>query len=406
MRYFQAQIKRTGRYFFPVCVTMGALILVLGLICGVQFTARFHSESRQKLKLAITGDASDDFFQLGINVLEEMDASRYTVEFVQMDEASAKRALENQEISGYLLIPDQFVQSVMSGENKKITVVVGYGRYDVATLLVEELAKIVSSMITESQAGIYAYTDWARANGADENLNEDVLRLNLEYFNIILPRNNMYAMDTPDSQAVISLGGYYFSAVFLLLFMFMGITGAPIMIRKDRSLYQLMAVRGCGSISQVLSEYGAWCLLMLVFYVIISVGAGILEKFLRVIPELDGGSWAERAEIFAAMALMIPVLAAMHFFLYQLTGNLIGGVLLGFCVYMGLGYLSGCFYPLSFFPETVQEVSNVLPPGLIMEYIQDLLTGTAVGSSILGLAAWTLVFLAGAWGIRSLRIRP
>ena len=71
-----------------------------------------------------------------------------------MDEASAKRALENQEISGYLLIPDQFVQSVMSGENKKITVVVGYGRYDVATLLVEELAKIVSSMITESQAGI------------------------------------------------------------------------------------------------------------------------------------------------------------------------------------------------------------------------------------------------------------
>ncbi len=79
MRYFQAQIKRTGRYFFPVCVTMGALILVLGLICGVQFTARFHSKSRQKLKLAITGDASDDFFQLGINVLEEMDASRYTV---------------------------------------------------------------------------------------------------------------------------------------------------------------------------------------------------------------------------------------------------------------------------------------------------------------------------------------
>ncbi len=65
MRYFQAQIKRTGRYFFPVCVTMGALILVLGLICGVQFTARFHSENRQKLKLAITGDASDDFFSLG-----------------------------------------------------------------------------------------------------------------------------------------------------------------------------------------------------------------------------------------------------------------------------------------------------------------------------------------------------
>ena len=103
---------------------------------------------------------------------------------------------------------------------------------------------------------------------------------------------------------------------------------------------------------------------------------------------------------------MIPVLAAMHFFLYQLTGNLIGGVLLGFCVYMGLGYLSGCFYPLSFFPETVREVSNVLPPGLIMEYIQDLLTGSGVGSRILGLAAWTLVLLAGAWGIRSLRIRP
>ena len=152
------------------------------------------------------------------------------------------------------------------------------------------------------------------------------MRLNLEYFNIILPRNNMYAMDTPDSQAVISLGGYYFSAVFLLLFMFMGITGAPIMIRKDRSLYQLMAVRGCGSISQVLSEYGAWCLLMLVFYVIISAGAGILEMFFA---GDTGAGWrimGREAEIFAAMALMIPVLAAMHFFLYQLTGNLIGGV--------------------------------------------------------------------------------
>ena len=403
MNYFRAQLKRAARSFVPVFVTMLALAAVLGTVCVWQMRSRLGEESRQKLVLGLVGDASDSFFRLGMEVIESMDASRYSLEFVQLKESEARRALEDRRISGYLRIPEDFVESVWNGENEKVTVVVGSSRYSVTTLLVEELARVVSSMITESQTGIYAYTDWARENGAKDP-DESVLRLNLKYFDVILPRDGIYQVDTPDSRPSLSLQGYYFSAVFLLFFLFMGLTGASFMIRRDRSLYKLLSARGRGAASQVVSEWGAWCILMAGFFVLVSAAAGAAQGALSAVPELEGLSPAGLIRLFAVMALMLPMLGSLHCFLYQITESLVGAVLLEFCVYLGLSYLAGCFYPLTFFPESIQRASAFLPAGTVMAYVQALLRGEGAAAPALGLLAWTAVFLCGAFVIRRARI--
>ena len=34
-----------------------------------------------------------------------------------------------------------------------------------------------------------------------------------------------------------------------------------------------------------------------------------------------------------------------------------------------LGYLSGCFYPLSFFPKSVETIASILPTKVALDYL-------------------------------------
>ena len=116
MRYFLLQIKKVCKALPFLLITTLALTAILGLLALAQTKGVQADEGRQKIRLGIVGDSEDAFVQSGISLLQEMDSSRFTCTIEEMTESEARQALENQKINGYLIIPEDFVRSVMSGE--------------------------------------------------------------------------------------------------------------------------------------------------------------------------------------------------------------------------------------------------------------------------------------------------
>ena len=405
MKYFFLQTKRVWKAFPSILFTTLILAGILCILAYLQTTSSSQDQERQKITLGLVGDTADSSVGIGVALMQEMDSSRFTCTLVEMSESQAEKALAREEIQGYLVIPENFIESVMYGENKKVTFVTGTAQHNIGTLLARELADAVSTLLTETQSGIYAFQHFLSEQGVTEDTDDMIYEMNLRYFSYILPRTDLYQIDTPDSGNFISVQGYFFCGAMLLFFLFLGITGCHLFIRGDLSLNRLLAVQGQKTVSQILSEYAAYCILLLLNYlVIIVVLTGLMSGTRFSLPELSGAPITAVWKIFLPFALLIPVTGAITFFLCQITRHLVSGVLLTFCCVLCLGYLSGCFYPLSFFPEGIQRTAQILPTGILMEYLQRVLTGEHVGYLPLLLFGWILLFLVLSCLIRKRRL--
>ena len=91
----------------------------------------------------------------------------------------------------------------------------------------------------------------------------------------------------------------------------------------------------------------------------------------------------------------------MQFFLYELVPSALGGSLAQFLCAAAQGYVCGCFYPYTFFPEALQRVGKALPAGTALRYLSAVVRGA--GGNVTALLLWTLGFLAAAAAVRAWR---
>ena len=109
-----------------------------------------------------------------------------------------------------------------------------------------------------------------------------------------------------------------------------------------------------------------------------------------------------------AVLRVLPVLlmlAALSFLLYSLADHLIGGVLVHFFGTLALCFVSGCLYPVYFFPPAVQVVANRLPTGIARTQLAGCLTGADATETTLWLAGYSVLFLLVAGVLRLRRMK-
>lgn len=82
------------------------------------------------------------------------------------------------------------------------------------------------------------------------------------------------------------------------------------------------------------------------------------------------------------MLPVVMVFAAMQLCIYEWVSGPVTGVLIQFLAATVLGYLSGCFYPITFFPAEIQVLAPYLPTGAAMGYSGKLITGQAFGREL------------------------
>lgn len=405
LRYFKIQLQRTLK-LYPVIIAFTVITsVILMLLLGNMFLADSNSNRTSKISVGLVGDTSDTYLDIGFVAIQQLDSTKYYVDFLefQSEEAAAEQ-LKKGDLFGYIVIPDGFVDSIVSGENKKLTYVADNSPASFGPLLMNEIVKIASRLVIEAQSGIYALLDIGDEAKID-NVAEYSDKLNLKYISVTLDREAYYTVEFIGIGEGLRLTSYYFHAFFILLMLLWGMTCVTLRVRTDMAMPRLMKFRGIGSVGQTLCDY-------LPFFMAIYIGSLLLSSVVALFGE-NMGVTAIITPIGVAGWLMfaiklipaVAVISALQYLLYECCSNIISGVLVQLIATVGLGYASGFFYPLSSYPLSVQRLAEYLPTRVAFNYTTTAFCNNNNSKAIVFCIGYTIVLLALSVAVRSVRMR-
>lgn len=375
--YLIVQYKRMTKLFPAAMAAAAILVCCLGLLAAVLLQVNAGQEKKQMVEIGLVGSTEGSYMGFGIQALQSLDSSRFAIAFPEMEsEEAAEKALGQGRLSAYVLIPDGFVDALVWGSNTQVTYVTSAGAAGIGSMVMNELVEVISDLITESQNAIYGVQRVMREQGG-QDISESADRLYLRFLDLILGRELIYDLEFTGVSGGLSVLEYYFCGTTLLFLLFWGIGVMPFLTRRDTAMSRMLCVRGLRAGKQVLAEYLAYALLQAgSFYgvaVLLGAVAGLVD--LAAVEEMI---MAGGPVMLLGILPVVMLFAAMQLCICEWIPDPVAGIPVQFLVIVCLGYLSGCFYPITFFPDRVQQLAPFLPTGAAMGYCGKLLMGRPV----------------------------
>lgn len=403
--YFRLQLKRAVK-MLPRMLAVTLLLAVLTALAALLLSRlqKNNDESKELIHIGLVGDLTQGYLAEGLEMFQSIDSSRFSLSFDNLSAEEADRALRRGDIGGYAVIPDGFAEALMEGVHLPITYVSASGGADIGAKITRELVETISSLVLETENAVYGLQDYTADYLPQFNPYDEGNNLVWRYGLRILDRDILYEIQTVEAEQTLGMPAYYLCGVSLLFLMLWAISCTPLFAGRSRELGRILRAEGLSSAGQVLAEYLSYVMLMLFGLLCAGLLAGaLMGRFEISIPELEafsGGKMLRLALSALPTALMI---CALQFLLFELADGTIGGVLLQFLNTAVQGYLAGCFYPTSFFPEALQRVGALLPAGAGMNHLRSLLMQKASFAATAPVWGWMLLFLLGSVLLRRRR---
>lgn len=404
-KYFYSQVKRVVRFLPIILVISMVLCVLVSIIFSAMLSIDENKKDKQKFAIGVVGDTKESFLGIGISALENFDSSRFAIEFVELDEEKAKSSLQKGEISAYAVVPDDFVNSLVHGEIKKIKYYTTDDGVGISAVFEKEVTQVISNILVQSQKGVYGLADAMEDNGASYCTGEKMNELCAEYFELIINRTSMGKNEYIGIADEVSMQGYFLCSIITLFVFLFGISCVSMYAKRDISLNRILYAKGQSGQRQIICEYFTYFLLVYLVVFVTSVCVVVLGGLKSLIPELE---YMGMSEILLFTIRIIPVVAmisAFHFLLFEITRDIVTGVLLQFVASVSLTYISGCFYPIYFFPEIVQRISTFLPAGLARSYLSESIVQKPITISFVFILIYFVLFLGVTILVRNRRIK-
>ncbi len=374
-QYWKVQLKRAGKALPGICLLTVFLTVGLLVLMKAMFLIEESKSENRIVNVGIVGDIDDTYLGIGIEVIKNMDGIRNLADIQTMTEEEAKQAFASGDISAYLLVPEGFIDSVVYGENKQLTYVTNEAAQDIGGLLINELVGSISQMITMTQTSVQSMQSYMLEHDMRDGLWEATEGINIAYIEVVLNRMDMFELEELGISNSISFTGHLFTGILVLLMLLWGINSVSLLVRSENSLLKILHTRGLNSRKQVLSEVGAYLVLQCASLLCVFICVIIIKAaFGLSIREWDVLEAGEKLLFVVKLVPVVMLTATMQALLYELVTNVVTGVLLQFVVAVSMAYVSGCIYPLSFFPEALQVLGAYSPIGVALRYLQKNLT--------------------------------
>lgn len=398
-KYYQLQQKRFFR-LLPL-VLCAALVLFVCLIVVHHSLTQMdtNGDKNTKFPIAMVGTADDRFLQMGVSALTRLDSSRFAIEILQMEEPQAISALEQGDIAAYVVIPEGFVDAALYGEILPLKYVSTTGATGIVSIVKDEITRVIGDILLSAQKGIYGTWDAMAAHGLEENLQGVVDGISIAFTEFVFARAKAYKLTELGISDHLGLQGYLFCGIAVLFFMLITLPYGPSIVKQDYSLQQILSSKGYGTLGQLLCEFSAY----FISYVLLLSGVIVVALL------AGGGVGLENGMMQNMTVLQIPwrllpvvfMVCSLSFFLFELAGNLVSGILMVFFTTLALCFVGGCMYPAYFFPDGIQKLGAILPTGLARAQIASCITGT--GHCGVWLTAYGTGFFALTWAARRVR---
>ncbi len=396
--YFCLQLKRVAKIFpFVLAVTVALLIGISAVLYGV-LDMFYGSEDNKRFTIAVSGDTDNEYINWGMAAMRTFDETRFSIEFAKMTEEKAKKALQKGDISAYVVMPEDFVENAISGEIEPITYVTSAGMEGITDLFKKEITALVTDMVVYSQKGAYGLSAAFKDNGL-KGAGKHMDKISIEYAELIFERNELYSVEELGVSDGLSTPEYYVCAIVVLLFILIGLPFAAVYIKKDYAFNRLLLSRGYSTGLQIGCEYLAHLITMLL-QTAIMFGLAIVSLKLMPITLSKDFSLDVLKEFAVKIIPVVIMISAFNIMMFELSSNIVSGLLLHFFAGISLCYISGCMYPIYAFPNAIKSISAFLPTGMARSYLATCFTYESSVGNLLGLIICTVLFYGIAWCLR------
>lgn len=397
-KFLYLQLKRMLKFLpFVLIVVLCLLIGLSAFLTGI--TSYFtESESKKPLAIGLTGDTGDDYLQLGMTALKTLDDTRFTISLEDMTEEEAKQRLASGDILAYVVFPENFIENALSGSLEKVRYVTTSGASNVTTLFKNEICKVITDIMIYSEKGTYGIAHALSNNGTSGTAWDTAFELSTKYIKAILDRSDIYEVEILGFSSGLDIIEYFVCGITVLLLFLMGLPWAIIHIKKDYALNRLMLSRGhsCGTqlLCEFISHLFAMLLLVITIFTMLFIGGNTISGLSAIITNTGLAMFLIR------LLPVILMLSAFNIMCFELSDNLIGGMLIHFFISLSMCYVAGCMYPIYTFPVILQKLSVFLPTGMSVNWLSDNFTDKFSWESLMGLAVYIALFLFAALAIR------
>ena len=398
-RYLYLQFKRASKIFPSVLAVAIALLIGLSLVLFGVLNNFNNRDENKRYSIAITGDIDSEYVSWGISALQSFDDTKFTIDFVEMTEPEAHSALEKGDISAYVVLPEDFAKKAISGNIEPITYVTTTGIEGVNSLFKKELTTLVTDMVIYSQKGAYGVGEALDDKGLDAISNQHTDKISFEYADLIFHRSDIYNVNEIGVSDGLSTVQYYICSIIIVLTVLVGIPFASMYIKKDYTFNRLLLSRGYSCGKQLLCEYVAHLISMFLLSSIIILTIVVVGN---IVPEIINSNlmFEIPGEFILKIIPVIIMVASFNIMMFELSSNLVSGMLIHFFAIISLCYISGCMYPVYALPKVMGQIASFLPIGIARIYLATGFTYESSSLSFVGLLLYGVGLYLIAWIVR------
>ena len=371
--------------------------LTIAGICGI-FALKIGTtnKSQSRIGVGIVGSIENKYMKLGVEMLNNMDASRFSIKFINMDETAAKKSLKAGEIIGYFKIDKDFIEALEKGENRPVEYISsGAG---MISALSKEVASVFSTLLVNSERAIYATDNYLIDHPQVYNRERANTEFNIELLKNVMSRGKIYDVKSIDTVSGLSDTDNYICGMSVLFMMLTGLGLGGLLCEKNESLLRVLKSRGLSYGDSLIVDMFVISLYIILTVLIFTGGMALTGAILP--GNYNSVNLFEYCKDIVFLSVMF---ASMHLFIYEIIYKRVVAVLAELLLGISLGYIGGCIYPISFFPDIIRKLSIFLPSGAGIQVLSDGMGYSVDIFCFIIILVYSILFIGGVYALRNKR---
>lgn len=364
MKQFNQYLFLEGKRIFKKLpeIFLGSVLLLLFLTGSIFFchSVTNTTEDEKKIQVAIVAEPKEPFVDFMVSTLQKMKNIKYTLKFKRMSEKEAIQSFHQKKTAIIFFIPKDYIKSIYYGENKTIRIRFTRGQKTIVNFLMQQLCTAASSYILDTEAGIYSLQDYYKEHNLPGEASAE-LDLNFKYINGIASLNKALKFKKIEVKNSYSPATTYLLSGIVLFLLLWGITFGTLLTSENNTFRNQLSLIGITLPKQLFAKYIVFFSVNLLLYLELF---GILSLVMAYTPTKAFLPFDSYADLWLFALQFSPVLlfsCGLIYCIFSWTKDALGGsiFLFGFTILSGL--ISGCFYPFSHLPDTLQSIAKKLP---------------------------------------------
>lgn len=351
--YLYLEFKRAGKVlpcFFAVTMIM---TLLMGGVANIAGKMLSETAVTGRITVGVVIPPDDKLAEKVISILESMDSVREACDFIYLEEEEGKKRLDQGELLALMIVPPKLVKGIITGMNVPVKVILPE-HAGLESLVFQELVNSGAATLSAAQAAIYAAGQLCMEYGEEEKIPAVEETLNKIFLDYILPREEYFRLMKAKTIGDITMAQHYGLSAAVLFLLLCGIPAAVVLKPKNRAFQMKLQMLGMVR----------WRLVMIQIMVVTLLlgAAALLPLCLLWMWKTIEFTWYQIPLLFFICLVISSFIVAV----YEVSGNLVAGVLCLFLASVGMLFVSGGIIPSVFLPEGIRGLSFLMPTTMLI----------------------------------------